>query len=107
MPKRAATADNKKSDLDQFEKAELESWKERLRPDLGYLTTPPAGQMDSKYDQAKGYLTSLIDELALEDLNKRNLNFQLEIFTGNVPQAALDDDMSAEANWKEEHPDKE
>jgi len=105
MPKKAATAD--KSELDKFEKAELESWKERLRPDLGYLTTPPAGLVDSKYDQAKGYLIDLIDDLALEDLNKRNLNFQLEIFTGNVPQAALDDDMSAEANWKEEHPGKE
>ena len=86
MPKKAATAD--KSELDKFEKAELESWKERLRPDLGYLTTPPAGLVDSKYDQAKGYLIDLIDDLALEDLNKRNLNFQLEIFTGNVPHTA-------------------
>ncbi|MFA5503934.1 MAG: hypothetical protein WC423_00810 [Vulcanimicrobiota bacterium] len=106
LPKQLAPSGLKPA-MDQFEKAELESWSERLRPDLGYLTTPPAGPVEGKFEQAQGYLIDLIDRLALEDLNKRKLDFQVEIFTGDVPQAALDDDMSAEASWKEEHPGKE
>jgi hypothetical protein len=95
------------SNMDKFEKEELENWKERLRPDLGYLTTPPTGSVPPQHDDAKAYLVGLIDDLAIDDLNESKLDLQLEIFSGDVPQVALDDDMSAEEWWKEEHPDRE
>jgi hypothetical protein len=95
------------SNLDKFAKEELESWNERLRPELGVLTTPPTGAVPPAQDHAKGYLIDLIDELAIDDLNKSKVDLHLEIFSGDVPQVALDDDMSAEQVWKEEHPNRE
>lgn len=96
-----------KAGMDKFEKEELESWNERLRPDLGYLKTPPTGQASAEISKAKTYLTGLIDELAINDLNRAKVDLQLEIFSGDVPQVSLDDNMSAEEVWKEEHPNRE
>lgn len=87
------------------EQKELEGWKERLRPEMGELQTPPAGPSKEEQLKAQGYIVDLVDKLAGKDLTERGIELRMELFSGDVPQAALDDDMSREAVWKEEHPD--
>ncbi len=87
------------------EQKELEGWKERLRPEMGELQTPPAGPSKEEQLKAQGYIVDLVDKLAGKDLTERGIELRVELFSGDVPQAALDDDMSREAVWKEEHPD--
>lgn len=93
--------------IDKAEKQELEDWNERLRPEMGVLKTPPAGSTPPQIKAAQGYIEDLLDQVAGEDLTKRKLELRVEVFSGNVPQASLDDDMGAEQSWKESHPDKE
>lgn len=94
-----------KDELTEPEREELDNWNNRLRQDLGQLRNPPTGDVDPEIAKAQGYLLDLVDELAGEELTERNLELKLEVFSGDVPQAALDDDMFQELVWKEEHPD--
>ena len=91
----------------QAEKEELESWNTRLRPDMGVVQTPPAGKVEAKYEKAQGYILDLLDRIAGDELTKRNLELRVEVFSGDVPQAALDDNMNREKAWDREHPDQE
>lgn len=93
---------------DQFtpaEQQELTGWNERLRPEMGELQTPPAGPKKAQQEKAKAYIEGLLDKLAGQDITERKMELQIEVFSGDIPQAALDDDMSREAIWKDEHPD--
>jgi hypothetical protein len=90
------------------EKRELDYWKDRQRFKLGTLTTPPAGSRDEKMEQARGYIMDVLDRVAGEDLSKRSdLEIRVEVFSGDIPQAALDDDMSRETSWQRSHRDEE
>ena len=89
------------------EQRELDKWKDRLRFDMGTLTTPPAGEQDPKMEQARGYLVDLLDKLAGPEITKSGIDLQVELFTGDVPQAAFEDDMGLEKNWKSSHRDQE
>lgn len=103
-PQSQAPADS--ISFNDAEKEELKDWGNRLRPELGRLRTPPAGPTDPTLEKAQEYLEGLVQQLAGEDLKKQGVQLHLEVFSGNVPQAALDDDMSMEETWQEEHPGK-
>lgn len=83
------------------EKQELDHWKDRLRFDMGTLTTPPAGPIAKQMEQAQGYVIDMLHKLAGDDLTESGMELRVEIFSGDVPQAALDDNMSREARWKD------
>jgi hypothetical protein len=89
----------------EAEREELQEWKVRLQPDLGTLHTPPAGPVKAELEQAQGYVLDMLDKLAGPELTARNLELQVEVFSGDIPQAALDDNMRREEVWNENHPD--
>lgn len=89
---------------DQFqlspdEQKELKEWKDRLRPELGELQSPPIGAAD--LGQAKNYVESVLKRVAGADLE--GLNVRVEVFSGDIPQAGLDDSSFREESWKEDH----
>ncbi len=95
-----------KDGFSKDEQQELDRWNERNRFDMGELKTPPAGQTDPEIENARGYVSDVLDRVAGDALSKRGLELRLEIYSGDVPQAALDDNMYGEQAWKEQHPDK-
>lgn len=106
--KKTAKAVADQPENDQFTPAqqeELDGWNNRLRPKMGELQTPPAGATQAEQAKAKGFIVDMLDRLAGPDFNKRGLELRVEVFSGDVPQAALDDDMSRENRWTQKHPD--
>lgn len=89
--------------LDWAEKRELERWNRRLRGELGVLTTPPLGEVQPPMKQARNYLVDLVDRLAGSDIAQKDLVLRLELFSGDVPQASLEDSKKMEDNWKSVH----
>ncbi|MBS2040797.1 hypothetical protein JST97_37770 [bacterium] len=89
---------------DQFqlspdEQKELKDWKDRLRPELGQLQSPPIGAAD--LGESKNYVESVLQRVAGDDL--KGLNVRVEVFSGDIPQAGLDDSSLREESWKEDH----
>jgi hypothetical protein len=91
--------------LSQDEQAELDRWKNRFRPEMGQLQTSPIGPVPGPQEAAKNYVESLLQEVAGEDFKKQGIQLRIEVFSGDVPQLALDDSESLERNWREDHPD--
>ena len=89
----------------EAERRELNDWGDRLRPRMGVLESPPAGPVDENIKFAQNYVSELVQKLAGEDLKKQGVNLHVEVFSGNIPQAALDDNMYAEKKWKRKNPD--
>ena len=92
--------------LNQAEQKELDTWKERLQPDLGLLQTPPIGSSTPDLTPAKNYVESVLNQVAGDDLKQRGLNVRVELFSGDIPQAALDGDGFQEKVWTKNHPDR-
>ena len=88
--------------LSPAEQQELKEWKDRLRPELGQLQSAPIGS--ASLDEAKNYVESVLRKVAGDDL--KDLNVRVEVFSGDIPQAGLDDSSYREEVWKEDHPDK-
>lgn len=99
QPPSAGTEDPK-DDLDWAAKRELERWHGRLRGELGVLTTPPIGEVDPAMKQARDYLISLVNRLAGPDIARKDIDLRVELFSGDVPQAAIEDSRKMEDNWK-------
>ena len=87
--------------------AELELWKKRYQNQLGLLTTPPQGEVGEKEAFAKAYLEQLVQQLAGEEIQEKGLDVRLELFSGDIPQAALDDSNKRELEWERRHPGQE
>lgn len=85
------------------ESQELQLWKQRYQPQLGILQTPPLG--DTKLGAAKAYVEQLVQDLAGPELQKQNVQLRVELFSGDKPQAALDDLNDQEKQWESKHPD--
>ncbi|MCW5869796.1 MAG: hypothetical protein KIS61_21245 [Candidatus Eremiobacteraeota bacterium] len=85
-----------KDELDWAAKRELDRWQRRLRDELGVLTTPPLGEVAPAMSQARNYLVDLTRRLA-PDLN---IDLRVELFSGDVPQTAMEDSKKMEDNWK-------
>jgi hypothetical protein len=100
-PTNVQAKDNQDDDsFSPAEQRELDYWKDRQRFRLGTLATPPAGPRDEKMERARDYVVDILDRVAGKDLSERSdMEVRVEVFTGDVPQAALDDDMSREARW--------
>ena len=100
--------ENKQDDsFSRNEKQELEYWNDRLRSRMGALTTPPAGPKSEDMEKAQNYVSDLLDRVAGEDISKSGMELRVEIFSGDIPQAGLDDSMSRETRWKRIHDDEE
>jgi hypothetical protein len=91
--------------LGQDERNELQQWKHRYQPQLGILQTPPLGPVDPQVSSAKAYVEQLVQELAGEELKKQGVQLRVELFSGDKPQAAVDDLNSQEKQWESKHPD--
>lgn len=89
-----------KDELDWAAKRELDRWQRRLRDELGVLTTPPLGEVAPAMSQARSYLVDLVNRLAGPELEKRNMDLRVELFSGDVPQAAIEDSKKMEDDWK-------
>lgn len=87
--------------------AELDIWKKRYQSQLGLLTTSPKGEVAEKEAFAKAYLEQLVQQLAGDEIEEKGLDVRLELFSGNVPQAALDDSNERELEWERQHPGQE
>ncbi|MBN9415787.1 MAG: hypothetical protein J0I12_10150 [Candidatus Eremiobacteraeota bacterium] len=91
--------------LGQDERQELQTWKQRYQPQLGMLQTPPTGPVDPQVQSAKAYVEGLVQELAGAELQKQGVQLRVELFSGDKPQAAVDDLDSQEKQWESKHPD--
>lgn len=87
--------------FDWAAKRELDRWHRRLRDDMGVLTTPPLGAVDPPMKAASSYLVDLVDRLAGPDLTKSGIDLRVELFSGDVPQATIEDSAKMEDNWKQ------
>ncbi|MBS2035781.1 hypothetical protein JST97_12395 [bacterium] len=85
------------------ESQELQLWKQRYQAQLGLLQTPPVGE--SKLNAARVYVEQLVQELAGEELKKQDVQLRVELFSGDKPQAAVDDLADQEKQWESRHPD--
>ncbi len=88
------------NELDWAAKRELERWHQRLRGEAGVLTTPPLGQVEPAMKRAQNYLVDLVNRLAGPDIAKSEIDLRVELFSGDVPQAAIEDSKKMEDNWK-------
>ncbi len=86
--------------LDWAAKRELDRWHGRLRGKMGVLTTPPLGQVEPAMKEARDYLVELVNRLAGPDIAKSDIDLRVELFSGDVPQAAVEDSKKMEDNWK-------
>lgn len=86
---------------------ELGVWKKRYQAELGELTSSPAldSQPTAKAEQV--YLNDLVDQLAGKELKEKNIDLKIEVFSGNLPQIALDDTNERELEWEKKHPGQE
>ena len=94
-------SDEPRDEMDWAAKRELERWGRRLRDDLGVLTTPPRGEVAPEMAQARNYLKDLVTRLAGPEIAQSGIDLRVELFSGNVPQAAIEDSREMEDNWKE------
>lgn len=83
----------------QAEQAEWKDWKERVRPELGQLGSAPTGTLET----ARSYVEQVLARVAGEDL--KGLNVRVEVFSGDIPQAGLDDSSLRQEFWKDDHPE--
>lgn len=90
---------------DPVEKKELDSWVERYQPELGLLKSPPTGPSGPKAKDAQGYVKALVQQLAGERLRQDGIDLKVEIFSGSVAQAGLDDSTKQEKAWEKKHPE--
>lgn len=100
----AATQSAPPADAD--EQKELDTWVKRYQPELGLLQSPPTGASGPKAKDAQGYVNDLVAQLAGEKLKADHVDLRVEIFSGNIAQAGLDDSTLQEEGWQEAHPDK-
>lgn len=91
-------------ELGQDERNELQKWKQRYQPQLGILQTPPLGPVDPQVNQARAYVEELVQQLAGEDLKKQGVQLRVELFSGDKPQAGVDDLDAQEKQWESKHP---
>ncbi|MBS2035236.1 hypothetical protein JST97_09615 [bacterium] len=87
-------------ELDWAAKRELDRWQRRLRDELGVLTTPPLGEVAPAMSQARNYLVDLVKRLAGPDISKGEIDLRVELFSGDVAQAAIEDSKKMEDDWK-------
>lgn len=87
--------------------AELDIWKKRYQGKLGLLTTPPKGEVGEKEEFAKAYLEQLVQQLAGDEIEEKGMDVRLELFSGDVPQAAVEDSNKRELEWESQHPGQE
>jgi hypothetical protein len=92
---------------DAEEAKELELWKKRYQPQLGLLTTPPMGEVNGKVQFAKAYVQELVQQLAGDEIKQKDIDLRVELFSGDQPQAGLDDSSAREIKWENENPGKE
>lgn len=71
-----------------------------MRSRMGMLTTPPAGEKSEDMENVQGYVSDVLNRVAGEALSDTGMELRVEVFSGDVPQAALDDNMAREKNWK-------
>ncbi len=69
------------------------------------MTTPPAGPVDPHMAKAVSYLNDLLDKVAGADITRSGIDLRVELFSGDVAQASLDDSMSMEREWRSRYPD--
>ncbi|MBT9585280.1 hypothetical protein IV102_18190 [bacterium] len=74
-----------------------------MRDEMGVLTTPPQGVVAPAMAQARNYLVDLVKRLAGPDLTKSDIDLRVELFSGDVPQTAIEDSRTMEDNWKSVH----
>lgn len=84
--------------------AELKLWQRRFQNQLGVSSTL---QDDEKDRFARAYLEQLVDQLGGEDIRARQLEVRVELFSGDLPQAALDDSNQREREWESQNPGRE
>ncbi|MBT9586715.1 hypothetical protein IV102_25455 [bacterium] len=89
--------------LSPAEQDELKAWKDRVRPEVGQLQSPPVGS--GTLDTARTYVDNLLQRVAGEDLKSRGVSVRVEVFSGDIPQAGLDDGTLREEIWNDDHPD--
>lgn len=99
--------DDPKDSFTPAEQRELDYWQGRLQSRLGVLKTPPAGEKQQELEQAKGYVSDLLDRVAGPDLSKSGMELRVEVFSGDIPQLSLDDNMYRERRWKNINNDSE
>lgn len=51
-------------------------------------------------EKAVGYLNDLLDRVAGKAITESGLDLRVELFSGNIAQASLDDSMAMEKNWQ-------
>jgi hypothetical protein len=102
---KSETAQNKPDEFSRAEQQELEHWQGRFSQDLGTLTTPPVGGVSGEMDAARGYVLDMVDRLAGKEITKSGIELRVEVFSGNTPQATLDDDMWRETLWDSKYQD--
>lgn len=88
--------------LSPSQEKELETWKDRYRPQLGQLQSPPIGP--APLEKAKNYVESLLEQVAGKDLKAQGIQVRVEVFSGDIPQATLDDSKRQEELWAKNHP---
>lgn len=89
---------------DGDEQRELDVWVKRYQPELGLLQSPPTGPAGPKARAAQSYVSALVRQLAGNRLE--GIDLRVEIFSGDVAQAGLDDLAQQERRWEREHPEK-
>ncbi len=92
-----------KDELDWAASRELDRWHRRLRDEMGVLTTPPRGEVEPAMARARNHVVELVKRLAGPDLEKGGVDLRVELFSGDVPQAAIEDSRTMEDNWKSVH----
>jgi hypothetical protein len=103
---RGSVPQNQQPPADAEEGKELDLWVKRYQPELGLLQSPPIGPAGPKAKEAKSYLNALVDQLAGERLKKEGVDLRVEIFSGDIAQAGLDDSVQLERDWEERNPGK-
>jgi hypothetical protein len=99
------TAPQAQPPADAEEQKELDVWVKRYQPELGLLQSPPTGTAGPKARTAQTYVSELVGQLAGQRLKKDGIDLRVEIFSGNVAQAGLDDSDAQEQAWQQAHPD--
>lgn len=102
-PPRPRGVGEPKDELDWAATRELDRWQRRLRDEMGVLTTPPRGEVEPAMAQARNYLVELVRRLAGPDIARGEVDLRVELFSGDVPQAAIEDSRRMEDDWKSVH----
>lgn len=85
------------------EREELDYWQGRLKSQMGVVTTPPAGAVAKEMEIAHDYIVDVLDRVAGKEITESNMELRVELFSGDVAQAGLDDSMSREQSWERRH----